>query len=382
MTAREVDRVELWRRAGGRCAVCRRKVLQVPGHPDAGHEYSIRPRLASGEDGLVVPLDYFESHENRILLCREDLKTIGGNRSSFTAELLSDLKARHEKMIVQTGSDGTGAVVTFLTHIAFFDYGGRAYYFLKVANEGAEPVQLNRIWFATDPEVSVRNPQRPLPTRLDPGDLFETWKLVEELPHDPRLPYLARLLLDDRSVVESLPNLDVLPAGSVGGAGNPLRSLIPSVAAENHLDGNLVEKEWDVFISYAHEDGDVAASLAGALRDLGLRTWFDKFVLRVGDNLAFKLAEAINRSAFSIVILSRAFFESGWGKYEITGALNRSVVGDQVVLPIWHGITEEEARAYNPSLAGVVALDTVKASVQKMASEIHEVVTEARRLAM
>ena len=102
-------------------------------------------------------------------------------------------------------------------------------------------------------------------------------------------------------------------------------------------------------------------------------------MLRVGDNLAFKLAEAINRSAFSIVILSRAFFESGWGKYEITGALNRSVAGDQVVLPIWHGITEEEARAYNPSLAGVVALDTVKASVQKMASEIHEVVTEARR---
>lgn len=30
-----------------------------------------------------------------------------------------------------------------------------------------------------------------------------------------------------------------------------------------------------------------------------------------------------------------------------------------------HGITEEEARTYNPSLAGVVALETMKSSVQK-----------------
>lgn len=42
---------------------------------------------------------------------------------------------------------------------------------------------------------------------------------------------------------------------------------------------------WDVFISYASEDRDaVAAPLAQSLEELGLRVWFDRSELKVGDS--------------------------------------------------------------------------------------------------
>jgi hypothetical protein len=46
--------------------------------------------------------------------------------------------------------------------------------------------------------------------------------------------------------------------GGGGGGGKPLRSLIRSVAAINHDGARLTEKEYDVFISYAHEDDAIA----------------------------------------------------------------------------------------------------------------------------
>ena len=53
---------------------------------------------------------------------------------------------------------------------------------------------------------------------------------------------------------------------------------------------------YDVFISYAHSDGDSAAELNGWLCDQGLATFFDRSELRPGLRWVPALEDAIGRA--------------------------------------------------------------------------------------
>ena len=116
------------------------------------------------------------------------------------------------------------------------------------------------------------------------------------------------------------------------------------------------DMEWDVFISYASEDNDlVAAPLVSRLEGAGLRVWWDKFCLKVGDNLRQKIDEGLRQSRYGIVILSSDFFAKHFTNLELDGLAQREVDGQKVILPIWNGLTVEDVRAYSPSLAGRIA---------------------------
>lgn len=159
-----------------------------------------------------------------------------------------------------------------------------------------------------------------------------------------------------------------------------LDRLTDSVAAINHADDELIPKEWDVFISHAHEDKDeIVRPLAHALQQQGLRVWFDEFELRLGDSLRRKIDQGIARSAFGVVVLSTAFFAKNWAQYELDGLVTRSVGGEQVLLPLWHKITKAEVMAQSPSLADKVARSTSDSTLEELAIEIAEVVNGAIR---
>lgn len=133
--------------------------------------------------------------------------------------------------------------------------------------------------------------------------------------------------------------------------------------------------EFDVFISYASEDrDDVVAPLADALRAGGLSVWYDDFELGIGDSLRQKIDTGIASSRFAIVVLSRAFFDKGWTNYELDGLVTKVVGGDQVLLPIWHGLTKDEVVGFSPSLADKIARNTTTQTVEEIADEIIEVV--------
>jgi hypothetical protein len=304
---------------------------------------------------------------------------VSEDRRGFTITMLTEIKAEHEKMIERTKSNKAGAAVTFFVHTAFFSTSDAPHYFLKVANEGSDTIQLDHLWFATDPPVIIANPRRPLPTLLEPGSLFETWQPVENVPTHPLIDYFARLKLSDGSVVESRHNPTVLPVGSVGGGGQPLESLIKSVRAANHDGDRLIKKEWDVFVSYAHEDKAAAARLVDELRTRNIRTWYDSMELRIGDHLSTKIDQGVAGSAFGVIILSHQFFDSAWGRLELNGLIARSVDDGQIVLPIWHGVTFDDVVAFNPSLASIVAIDSAKVGLAQIADEIHEVIVKSRR---
>jgi hypothetical protein len=133
--------------------------------------------------------------------------------------------------------------------------------------------------------------------------------------------------------------------------------------------------EYDVFISHASEDkDDVVRPLAHALSGGGLRVWYDEFELRIGDSLRRKIDAGLAKSRFGIVVLSRSFFAKGWTNYELDGLVTRAVSGEQILLPIWHGITKQQLIAYSPSLADKLARSTATHTVEEIASEIIEVI--------
>jgi hypothetical protein len=101
--------------------------------------------------------------------------------------------------------------------------------------------------------------------------------------------------------------------------------------------------KYDVFISHASEDKDsVVRPLAQALVTRGLKVWYDEFELKIGDSLRRKIDRGLAKSRFGIVVLSQSFIKKGWTNYELDGIISKANTGEQVLLPIWHGITKQE----------------------------------------
>jgi hypothetical protein len=140
-------------------------------------------------------------------------------------------------------------------------------------------------------------------------------------------------------------------------------------------DHNVDDREFAVFISHASEDKDaVVRPLAQALRDEGLEVWYDEFELKIGDSLRRKIDSGIARSRFGIVVLSPPFFAKGWPQYELDGLVTMAVGGNQVLLPLWHGVSKDEVVRQSPSLADKVALRTSDYTIAEIAAEITSVV--------
>jgi hypothetical protein len=204
--------------------------------------------------------------------------------------------------------------------------------------------------------------------------------LARKSPVNLRIPrsghwYLTVDMAGLRGTVRSGVRIEppALPPIRNTATGNPLfaiRHVDPDVAAADP------EQVWDVFISHASEDKDsVAAPLALALQEAGLKVWVDHLELKVGDSLRRRIDHGISRSRFAVVVLSEAFFSKGWPQYELDGIVTLSVAGEQNMLPIWHEVDADAVRSHSASLADKVALSTSKLSVTEIAHEIASVVT-------
>ena len=171
----------------------------------------------------------------------------------------------------------------------------------------------------------------------------------------------------------------ILPGALAEARQRPL-SDAPSLVHKNDFfpnNNDEVEKEYDVFISHASEDKDeVVRPLANALRNEGLRVWYDEFELKIGDSLRRKIDKGLANSKFGIVVLSKDFIKKGWTNYELDGIITKAVSGEQVILPIWHNISKKEVIDFSPSLADKLARNTLSNTVEEIASEISEVIQQ------
>ena len=104
----------------------------------------------------------------------------------------------------------------------------------------------------------------------------------------------------------------------------PLLS-VPSLVRPEPDEGDVAER-YDVFISHASEDNEaVGAPLAHALREAGLKVWYDKFELSIGDSLRRKIDRGWRTAVLASLCSCRTFFERGWTNYELDGIVTRAV---------------------------------------------------------
>lgn len=155
----------------------------------------------------------------------------------------------------------------------------------------------------------------------------------------------------------------------------PLQDIADNLASAAPDTSDQSVRQFDVFISHASEDKDaVVRPLALALRQLGTEVWYDEFELRIGDSLRRKIDAGIARSRFGVVVLSTSFFAKGWPQYELDGLVTRAVTGEQLLLPLWHGVSKDQVIAHSPSLADKVALRTADYTIEEIADEIASVI--------
>ncbi len=85
-----------------------------------------------------------------------------------------------------------------------------------------------------------------------------------------------------------------------------------------------------IFVSYSHDDRELARALAVAIREQGLTVWIDDGELKVGDSLIERIATAIAEIDFFLALVSEASRKSNWCRKElalaVTGELGREGV--------------------------------------------------------
>jgi len=153
------------------------------------------------------------------------------------------------------------------------------------------------------------------------------------------------------------------------------------------IEGNPVKKTgnpdehkgWDVFISHASEDKiTVVEPLVKELADVhGLRVWYDRWTLKLGDSLRQKIDEGLVSSRYGVIILSQDFFTKEWPQLELDGLFVRETMngGKKVILPVIHNITPEQVSKFSPLIAGKMSINTQE-GIPEVARQIAEVVMD------
>lgn len=97
----------------------------------------------------------------------------------------------------------------------------------------------------------------------------------------------------------------------------------------------LADRAPQLFLSHSARDKAWVSEFAQDLNVCGVDVWFDEWELRVGDDLHERIADAVERSQFVGVVITRNFSESKWIKGEVNQALSREKAEDRtLVLPL------------------------------------------------
>lgn len=129
-----------------------------------------------------------------------------------------------------------------LVHRGFFSDSYTEYYFIKVTNLSLNrEIVITSVWVDCNPNFYVMDPDRPLPLRLKPDDIWETWVKVDSLPREVRENAfnLVRVKISTGKVFKSKQNKDVPEKGYVAGGPCRRHTVVVNKGMENArgLDG-------------------------------------------------------------------------------------------------------------------------------------------------
>jgi len=130
---------------------------------------------------------------------------------------------------------------------------------------------------------------------------------------------------------------------------------------------------YDVFISFAVEDRDVAIELWNKLTAKGLKVWYSGKDLKVGDALTEEIHNNLDQSRFGVVILSPTYLSKIWTLNEFFFLQKRENTGTKTLLPVLYNITPEELAAKFQPMADIFAIHAdrgIDQGIEKLMDEI------------
>ena len=106
-------------------------------------------------------------------------------------------------------------------------------------------------------------------------------------------------------------------------------------ALRNEIKFKLDEKDRvinkpKIFLSYSHNDRDKARQIANELRKANLDIWFDEYEIKVGESLIEKIRQAMGKSNYVVMIISKDSVKSKWLNKE----LDIAIKANKKILPI------------------------------------------------
>ena len=136
---------------------------------------------------------------------------------------------------------------------------------------------------------------------------------------------------------------------------------------------NENEEDYDVFVSHAWEDNkEFVAEFVQALRDCGIRVWYDTTQMKWGDSMRAKIDDGLKKSKFGVAVLSPDYIKEGkyWTKTELDGLFQMESINGKTLLPIWHNLTKKEIMMYSPIIASKLAMTTANMTPLEIAQEL------------
>lgn len=90
-----------------------------------------------------------------------------------------------------------------------------------------------------------------------------------------------------------------------------------------------------IFISHSYQDKKFVNLLTNRLRDDGIQVWTDEKELAVGDNIEEKITDAIKKTDYFIVVLSKNSTNSKWVNFELSATRLKEISQEQnIILPV------------------------------------------------
>ncbi|HUY77814.1 MAG TPA: toll/interleukin-1 receptor domain-containing protein [Ktedonobacterales bacterium] len=134
--------------------------------------------------------------------------------------------------------------------------------------------------------------------------------------------------------------------------------------------------QYDIFISYAHEDVEFVEVLDAGLESQGVTTWRDRRRLQPTDLWKTKIREALLRSRCMVLILSQASINSSavQEEYDIVTSANQDrPMSEQIlVLPVRYETYTETV--WRPELQRQwIDISEVKTTRMKVATALNEI---------
>lgn len=125
--------------------------------------------------------------------------------------------------------------------------------------------------------------------------------------------------------------------------------------------------EYDVFISYAHSDGEqVAKQLKEKLEYLEVTVWFDVDAMRAGKSLARQMDRGLQKAKAGIVVLTPDYVRGGfWTEHELGVILHM-----ESVFPILHHVTFTQLAKFSAFLKDRIGFETARETLIAIAAKL------------